>query len=391
MPDNNQTYTVQFLANAKGLDEIIQKITKITQGGEIKLTGAMQKDLAKLQNQAQLFIQTLEGELAKETPNADILRSLYNSFMQLTSQAQKFGLALSSLAVPKDLQSDLEAATAKLKDQQRQLKNLQQQYRTASAKVASDGGPSESAKTSALLKAQKGKEINTGSDQVNFDSAEAIQSYISKLTEANKSLQETDIAFQQNKTTIAELNEILEKYNKILQQVVQQAQQKMTTTQAEIQVQKANIAGTKEEINVLQQKVREQAGETSAASQTVDILTELSTVRSAQADALQNEKDKLAAEKRAQEEAAKAKREAEEQDKKLSKSIEDISKKTNDQTSAIKTNNTTWGRAAKQVLTYGTAISFLKRVYSETIRTITEMDEALTGMAVVTTMSRAQT
>lgn len=341
MPDNNQTYTVQFLANAKGLDEIIQKITKITQGGEIKLTGSMQKDLAKLQNQAQLFIQTLEGELAKETPNADILRSLYNSFMQLTSQAQKFGLALSALAVPKDLQSDLEAATAKLKDQQRQLKNLQQQYRTASAKVASDGGPSESAKASALLKAQKGKEINTGSDQVNFDSAEAIQSYIAKLTEANKSLQETDIAFQQNKTTIAELNEILEKYNKILQQVVQQAQQKMTTTQAEIQVQKTNIAGTKEEINILQQKVREQAGETSAASQTVDILTELSAVRSAQADALQNEKDKLAAEKRAQEEAAKAKRESEEQDKKLSKSIEDISKKTNDQTSAVKTNNTT--------------------------------------------------
>lgn len=59
-------------------------------------------------------------------------------------------------------------------------------------------------------------------------------------------------------------------------------------------------------------------------------------------------------------------------------------------TDSISKNTSTLGKAAKQVFTYGSLLSGMRRIYQTTISTIKEMDEALTGMAVVTTMSREE-
>lgn len=48
------------------------------------------------------------------------------------------------------------------------------------------------------------------------------------------------------------------------------------------------------------------------------------------------------------------------------------------------------GKAVKQVFAYGTAYKFLRRIYKETIRTIRDLDKALTGMTVVTGISRKE-
>lgn len=60
-------------------------------------------------------------------------------------------------------------------------------------------------------------------------------------------------------------------------------------------------------------------------------------------------------------------------------------KGTND---ALKGQNTTMGKAINQVFNYGIAFSMLRRVYRETLRTIKDLDSALTEMAIVTSMSR---
>lgn len=52
---------------------------------------------------------------------------------------------------------------------------------------------------------------------------------------------------------------------------------------------------------------------------------------------------------------------------------------------------TSMGKAASQVFNYGLAFTFLRRVYRETIRTVRDLDQALTEMAIVTTMSRKET
>jgi len=69
-------------------------------------------------------------------------------------------------------------------------------------------------------------------------------------------------------------------------------------------------------------------------------------------------------------------------------------RKTNEETEknneAMKKQGTTLGKAANQVFSYGVAFSLLRRIYRETLRTIRDLDKALTEMAIVTTMSREQ-
>lgn len=59
-------------------------------------------------------------------------------------------------------------------------------------------------------------------------------------------------------------------------------------------------------------------------------------------------------------------------------------------TKSVKKQETTFGKAAKQVFAYGTAFAFLKRIYKETIKTVKELDKAMTDMAIVTQMSRQE-
>jgi hypothetical protein len=62
-----------------------------------------------------------------------------------------------------------------------------------------------------------------------------------------------------------------------------------------------------------------------------------------------------------------------------------------DATDKTKKQGDTLGKAAKQVFNYGIAFTALRRIYRETLRTITELDKAFTEMAVVTTLNREQT
>ena len=70
------------------------------------------------------------------------------------------------------------------------------------------------------------------------------------------------------------------------------------------------------------------------------------------------------------------------------KETEKFRKKTDDL--AGKGEQSTVGKAAKNIITYGSIYTLLRRAYRETIRTVTELDKALTDMAVVTTMTRKE-
>ena len=391
MSNKQETYVIKFKAQAEGLDNVIKDIAKITQSGDIKLTDAMSKDLQKLQNQAKLLVDSLTSELAKDNPNTDVLKSLHNEFMQLSSQAQKFGLSLSSLVIPKDLQADLEKTTEALKEQQRQLKNLKSQYSNATSKFieSPDGqlAPTTKAEDMAFNKAG-GKRLDTFGTQYGganqFQNAKQVEELKNKLIEQNKTLAETDEQYQKNIQSIRELNDFLARYKQKLGEVVQAAKAKATQVQQDIQGQEASIQATKAEIASTQEKIRAQAGEEASATKVIDAIKQIADIRSDHSDALQEEKDRINALNEAQKKAAS-------QEKQTQKAIDDANNSLERQNKTLDTNTTTFGRAARQVFTYGTALNILKRLYSETIKTITDMDEALTGMAVVTSMSREQT
>jgi TP901 family phage tail tape measure protein len=60
-------------------------------------------------------------------------------------------------------------------------------------------------------------------------------------------------------------------------------------------------------------------------------------------------------------------------------------------TEEVDKGNNSFQQAAKNVFSYGIAFTALRRIYRETIRTVTELDKALTEMAIVTTMNRKET
>jgi hypothetical protein len=77
-------------------------------------------------------------------------------------------------------------------------------------------------------------------------------------------------------------------------------------------------------------------------------------------------------------------------DEKLTAEQKNNQKETKNTTKAVANQASTLGKAAKQVFNYGVAFSVLRRVYRETLRTIRDLDKALTEMATVTTMSRKE-
>jgi hypothetical protein len=66
------------------------------------------------------------------------------------------------------------------------------------------------------------------------------------------------------------------------------------------------------------------------------------------------------------------------------KAQKDFNEETNKQTGTL-------AKATRQVFNYGVAFTALRRIYRETLRTVKDLDQALTEMAIVTSMSRKET
>lgn len=82
--------------------------------------------------------------------------------------------------------------------------------------------------------------------------------------------------------------------------------------------------------------------------------------------------------------------ESKNQHEKKEQVIRSSTKETERNTDAVRKNTTTLGKAANQVFNYGLAFTLLRRIYRETLRTIRDLDKALTEMAIVTTMNRKE-
>lgn len=67
-----------------------------------------------------------------------------------------------------------------------------------------------------------------------------------------------------------------------------------------------------------------------------------------------------------------------------------VTEAVNQHSKAQQNNTSILGRAAKTALTYTTVYQAMRRIMNTVITTISDMDEALTGMAVVTTMTREE-
>ena len=111
-------------------------------------------------------------------------------------------------------------------------------------------------------------------------------------------------------------------------------------------------------------------------SELVDVLTRLVDARKQQANI--------------QEQVKTAQKQQNEANKSAKNSTQQFTSEINSNTRAHEQNTSTVARAAKQVFTYGSVINLFRKIYRTAIQTVTDMDKALTDMAVVTSMNREQ-
>lgn len=67
-----------------------------------------------------------------------------------------------------------------------------------------------------------------------------------------------------------------------------------------------------------------------------------------------------------------------------------MAKASNSATTAVKKQDGAFGKAVKNVISYGTALRIVRGLYNKLIQTVKQMDKALTGMTVVTQLTREQ-
>lgn len=398
MAEKSQTYTLKFQASAQGLDEIIKKLGKIAQTSGLNLTDKMVGNLSKIQAQMQVFMQALKNELSKEVQNPLNLEKLNKEFEKITEAAKQFGLNLSSLQLPPELQQQLTEITSQLKEAEKKLSNSKRRENYASRKLdpEKETGLSEAGEKLAFNKADLSK-IDSGSTKVFGDINEIVEAK-NALEEYIKQEELSAEAISESKERIEIYTQAIKDYKTACEDVKKEAEQKIANEKEIQQLAKEEINTSNEKLQNIQSQINAANTEQEVSKESIEILKELSRISQKQSDAKIEETQRINAEidakKKAEAEAKKAEKAKEDeakQQERLKSSLIESTGATKQNNEAVKSNTSLVAKASKQVFTYGTIMSFMKRIYRETITTITEMDKALTGMAVVTSMSREET
>ena len=303
---------------------------------------------------------------------------------------------MSSISLPAETTKEITALYDKLKDLQRQRSNARSRLRNAQSLLNEKGGASVKAEGQAFNRA-KGSQLSGRGNKV-FTSADEVRSHIDELNAQNAVPGVSSETIAENLTLIKELTSWLDQYKAALDRVVASAKNKIQNANEEIAASDKSIASVntqitqkQAEIQVTQQSndVKNEAAQ--ITEQLVQAAQDLNNISVKQIANTENELDARSEANKQAKEQERLQRQVEDQMRKLSQTSKDQTDKTNQLTQSTTKSNNVFSRAAKTVISYGTVLSMLRRVYNETLKTVTEMDEALTGMAVVTSMSREQT
>lgn len=217
-----------------------------------------------------------------------------------------------------------------------------------------------------------------------LDSADVKQAEILEKLEAGKDLtkEEKEILSEKLKTNeYIKLNadQINEQYKirKTLLDVEQDIHKEARATGLAILAdRKDGLEIQREAIKANKDAVENDIGETQFSKESEDILKSNTDAQIEHIKAQEEAKQKAIELEKQQKAEEKQRKELEDQQK---RNIKGTEKET-----------TTLGKAAKQVFNYGIAFSALKKIYRETIKTITDLDKAMTEMTIVTNMSRKE-
>ena len=294
---------------------------------------------------------------------------------------KKLGVDLSTLIMPDNLKNDLQSIQDQIDEKRKQIRNLQSNNSKLRKLVIVEGeSPSAAAEAKAWKQVGGGAGLPSGSTA--YSGINDVRARINELQGMN-----TEEAAQE----LSILTKFIEEYDKALQKVSQTATQQIELNNQEIDQRKIAVQALKNQQAEIENQAIAASKEQEIVKQIIDLLNQLSSARNEVADDYDAEKQAQAADIAAKQKNIKAMQAQEQQYQKNVTQLDSANKSQKTNTIELDRNTGVLAKATKQVVTYGTVLNLLKRVYNETINAVRDMDKALTGMAVVTTMSREQT
>ena len=353
-----QTHIINFKANVQGLDKVMQQFEKILGFDNLNLTENMQKQWQQLKTMASSYIEQMNAELAKPAPDMALLDTLDKRLTQITTKATNFSDSLAKLMLPQDLATKLEALQKKIGEINEQTKELNQRRFGNERKLNTKN-------ESGLAQTEENRVFN----EVNSGPVELGDNVISSWRDFNNIVNEM-------RNTGKLTGDQLKQVEQIITQTTAAMSHRKDELTASVAADRQSIASNKEKVTALQQEIstltatdNAQDRLTTEQQEYLNLIKQLSSAITQLRSQQVNTNEEVERTTSVQTNATTA---------------------TQNHTNATQRNTSAIGKAVKQVFTYGSALQILRRAYSTIISTISDMDKALTGMAVVTTMSRQE-
>lgn len=358
MANNTINYKITFKESDKTLDNIISKLKNITKSSGVTLSDSFKGDLQKLDILLPSYKKKLEKVLSSSNIEVFDLKALTKEFNAISNLAKKMLTNLSKQILPKSVSDQIEALNKQITEDTSKSKILGGELVSRKNRLVKDSSGNYVDLTSKEKNRIVAKEL--GSITIGTDVLVGYDQLIAKKKELEASNKKETSEWREVTAAIENADAIISKHKTTLEQEIQQKEEERRAIIASREAKRDELNNLSTSTAVEKKLTSEQQKSLQDISHTlIDIDNANSTYNSG---------------------------------------LEEVTESQEKNTKAVVVNNKeeikktgTLKRAATQIFTYGTALRLMRALYQELITTVTKMDEALTGMAVVTNMSREQT
>ena len=352
-------YKINFTASDKQLNEVLNNLKSLTGKNGINLTDAMRGNLQKIEAMLPAYKEKLNKVLNSSQFNPFDVKALNNDIKTISNTIRNLFISISKQVLPKSISDQIDEITKIINSKTELSKKLGGEILARRNQLTTDdkGNVTLSGKNRNSLIAK-----SLGSVTIGDDVLLGYDQLVNKKTELEKSNKTETAEYKELTTVLEQANKLVRERVSLLQSeiVERQALRNSTITErdnARINLEELKNNTTSSDFLGLDDNQKEILKETSQGI--IDLDKATSTYNSAVEKGAETQK----------------------QYQETAKKVDEVENK--------KTGTLT--KAAKQVFTYGTALTLMRKLYREVITTVTEMDKSLTGMAVVTNMSREDT
>ncbi len=377
MADKTQTYKLSFQASVQGLEQVRKELDNLLKTPNLNISNRLRDSLKEIETLFRAFQSQFQREMAKTSVDEIDTAGLEKQFKTIATKLQSAFTSVSKSNLTEDLNQELDALIKKLNEARSRLGGLKSGRNRNAAKLDETGNIADASLRNNIF--HKQTKAVTGSSGITYEDDKGNVKTIESLEELVSLMDKFKDGTYQTKATFEQLFQVVDNTRVALGEAAAEIQTKIAaydapTGDSSIAQATQDVEDAKTAIEEFKQAQQNANGVTQQEAAIIDQaasgISKLSQLTGEVSDAT--------------DEATK-KEQIHTQVVKQNTQTLDANSKSQER------NTSTLIRAAHNVFNYGTAIRLLRTAYQQTLTTITDLDKALTNMAVVTRMSREQT